>query len=480
MRLNTLLKRLYILTLVIAFSVSCSTVPSDPITDGELKEGDVEFWLTTADKSSLLQRKNDLTFEDAATGRPIIEIDTTQKFQTMDGFGYALTGGSAFHINQNLTPEKRSALLKELFRTDENNIGISYLRLSIGASDLDAKVFSYNDLPAGQTDPNLTNFTLAEDKKNVIPVMKEILAINPDIKIMGSPWSPPVWMKDNKLARGGKLLPEFYGTYANYFVKYIQGMAAEGITIDAVTPQNEPEHPGNTPSLAMTAPEQLDFVKNHLGPAFEKAGIKTKIVIYDHNCDHPEYPISILNDPDAKKYIDGSAFHMYLGQVTAMSTVHDAHPDKNIYFTEQWTSGQGKFDEDLRWHVRELMIGAPRNWAKVVLEWNLAADAKFEPHTNEGGCTLCQGALTIQNGNVTRNVSYYIIGHGSKFVTRGSVRVGSNVTEGLHSVAYQRPDGKKVLIVVNDNDAKKDFAIKFKNRIANAGLAAGAVATYVW
>jgi glucosylceramidase len=480
MRLNILLKRLYILALVITFSVSCSTVPSDPITDGERKEGDVEFWLTTADKSSLLQRKNDLTFDDAATGRPILEIDTTQKFQTMDGFGYALTGGSAFHINQNLSAEQRSALLKELFRTDENNIGISYLRVSIGASDLDAKVFSYNDLPAGQTDPNLTNFTLAEDKKNVIPVLKEILAINPDIKIMGSPWSPPVWMKDNKLAQGGKLLPEFYSTYANYFVKYIQGMAAEGITIDAVTPQNEPEHPGNTPSLAMTAPEQLDFVKNHLGPAFEKAGIKTKIVIYDHNCDHPQYPISILNDPDAKKYIDGSAFHMYLGEVTAMSTVHDAHPDKNIYFTEQWTSGQGKFDEDLRWHVRELMIGAPRNWAKVVLEWNLAADAKFDPHTDNGGCTLCQGALTIQNGTITRNVSYYIIGHGSKFVTPGSVRVGSNITEGLHSVAYQRPDGKKVLIVVNDNDSKKDFAIKFKNKIANAGLAAGAVATYVW
>jgi glucosylceramidase len=463
---------------VFVLLISCATVENDP-TNEEQAVGDIEFWLTTADKSSLLKRKTDLVFSDVSGETAVITIDTTQTFQTMDGFGYALTGGSAYHINR-LPAAQRSELLKELFQRDENSIGISYLRVSIGASDLDAKVFSYNDLPAGQTDPQLTNFTLAEDKTNLIPVLKEILAISPDIKIMGSPWSPPVWMKDNKLPKGGKLLPEYYGVYAKYFVKYIQEMAKEGIRIDAVTPQNEPEHPGNTPSLAMTAPEQAEFVKNHLGPAFEQAGIDTKIVIYDHNCDHPQYPISILNDPDAKKYIDGSAFHMYLGEITALSTVHDAHPDKNIYFTEQWTSGKGEFAGDLRWHVRELMIGAPRNWSKVVLEWNLAADSKFEPHTDDGGCTLCQGALTIDNTTIARNVSYYIIAHASKFVPPGSVRVSSNIVDGIHNVAYRTPQGKKVLVVVNDNDVKKDFAIKFKDKFAKAGLAAGTVATYVW
>ena len=463
---------------VVFLLTSCATVENEPANE-EQAEGDIQFWLTTADKSSLLKRKTDLVFSDLSGETSVITIDTTQTFQTMDGFGYALTGGSAYHINR-LPAAQRSELLKELFQRDENSIGISYLRVSIGASDLDAKVFSYNDLPAGQTDPQLTKFTLAEDKINLIPVLKEILAISPDIKIMGSPWSPPVWMKDNKLPKGGKLLPEYYGVYAKYFVKYIQEMAKEGIRIDAVTPQNEPEHPGNTPSLAMTAPEQAEFVKNHLGPAFEQAGIDTKIVIYDHNCDHPQYPISILNDPDAKKYIDGSAFHMYLGEITALSTVHDAHPDKNIYFTEQWTSGNGEFAGDLRWHVRELMIGAPRNWSKVVLEWNLAADSKFEPHTDDGGCTLCQGALTIDNTTIARNVSYYIIAHASKFVPPGSVRVSSNIVDGIHNVAYRTPEGKKVLVVVNDNDVKKDFAIKFNDKIARAGLAAGAVATYVW
>jgi glucosylceramidase len=441
-------------------------------------QADIEVWLTTADKSFLLKKQSGIDFEGESGVPTVIEVDTSKVFQTMDGFGYSLTGGSAYHINM-LSAAQRTDLLKELFERDENSLGVNYLRVSIGASDLDAKVFSYNDLPAGQTDPLLMNFSIEEDKKNLIPVLKEILAISPKIKIMGSPWSPPVWMKDNKLPKGGKLLPEFYGVYANYFVKYIEAMAKEGITIDAITPQNEPEHPGNTPSLAMTAAEQAEFVKNHLGSAFEKAGIETKIVIYDHNCDHPNYPISILNNPDAKKYIDGSAFHMYLGEVTAMSTVHNAHPDKNIYFTEQWTSGNGDFGGDLRWHVRELIVGAPRNWSKVVLEWNLAADSKFEPHTNDGGCTLCQGALTIDNG-ITRNVSYYIIGHASKFVPAGSVRVASNIVDGLHNVAYRTPEGMKVLIVVNDNSAKKDFAMRFKGKDAKATLDAGAVATYVW
>jgi glucosylceramidase len=478
--MTALNKRRWQLWLIVFTSTVLMRCAGNRTTDDRPSQGlaDIEVWLTTADKSFLLKKQSGIYFEGESGLPTVIEVDTSRVFQTMDGFGYSLTGGSAYHINR-LPAAQRTDLLKELFERDENSLGVNYLRVSIGASGLDAKVFSYNDLPAGQTDPQLLKFSIAEDKKNLIPVLKEILAISPNIKIMGSPWSPPVWMKDNNLPKGGKLLPEFYGVYSNYFVKYIEAMAKEGITISAITPQNEPEHPGNTPSLAMTAAEQAEFVKNHLGPAFEKAGIETKIVIYDHNCDHPNYPISVLNDPDAKKYIDGSAFHMYLGEVTAMSTVHNAHPDKNIYFTEQWTSGNGDFGGDLRWHVRELIVGAPRNWSKVVLEWNLAADSKFEPHTNDGGCTLCQGALTIDNG-ITRNVSYYIIGHASKFVPAGSVRVASNIVDGLHNVAYRTPEGKKVLIVVNDNSAKKDFAIRFKGNHAKATLDAGAVATYVW
>ncbi|HEY0651695.1 MAG TPA: glycoside hydrolase family 30 beta sandwich domain-containing protein [Chryseosolibacter sp.] len=459
---------------------ACSTVETG--TNSEQTSGTIEAYVTTGDKTSLFQKSaTPLSFtEPGESSVPVLQIDSTQQYQSIDGFGYALTGGSADLINQKLTESQKNDLLKELFSTDGNSIGISYLRVSIGASDLDDHVFTYNDLPAGQTDPELKNFTLKEDQENLIPILKRILAINPNIKIMGSPWTAPVWMKTNNLPKGGSLKPEFYPAYAQYFVKYIQGMAAEGIAIDAITVQNEPENPNNTPSLVMTADQQRDFVKGHLGPAFEKAHIKTKIVLFDHNCDHPEYPITIMNDAEAKKYVDGSAFHLYLGQIDAMSKVHDAHPDKNLYFTEQWTWSKGEFAGDLRWHVKNLIVGATRNWSRNVLEWNLAADQNFDPHTDDGGCSECMGALTIGN-TVTRNVSYYIIAHASKFVRPGSVRIGSTIVDGLHNVAFLTPDGKKVLIVVNDNDAQKTFSFNYKGKVCTpTTLQGGGVATYVW
>jgi glucosylceramidase len=440
--------------------------------------GAVEFWLTKGDKSALLEQTQGVAFGTDNKAQHVIEVDTTQQFQLIDGFGFSLTGGSAYLINQKLTSDVRENLLRELFLHNEG-IGVSYLRISIGASDLDDHVFSYNDLPQGKTDRTLSNFSLAEDQKNLIPVLKQIVALNPDIRIMGSPWSAPPWMKDNKRFKGGSLLKENYGAFADYFVKYIQGMEKEGIRIDAITLQNEPENPKNNPSMLMTSAEQAEFVKDHLGPAFGKAGIKTKIVVFDHNCDHPNYPIEILNDPAAKKYIDGSAFHLYLGDIDALSEVQKAHPDKNIYFTEQWTSPEGTFEGDLRWHTRNLVVGATRNWSRNVLEWNLAADPQFNPHTDQGGCTMCLGALTIGD-SVSRNVSYYIIAHASKFVRPGSVRVASNIVGDLHNVAFVTPEGKKVLIVVNDSDASKDFSIRYADRFAPVSLAAGSVGTFVW
>jgi glucosylceramidase len=435
-------------------------------------------FITTGDKQKLLTPDSIEFVKAIADSFPVITIDTSKSFQSIDGFGYALTGGSAYLINQKLSAEQRKELLEELF-TDKG-IRINYLRVSVGSSDLDDEPFTLNDLPKGKTDKELKNFSLAEDQKNLIPVLKEIIKLNPDIKIMGSPWSAPAWMKDNNSLRGGSLKPEYYQVFADYFVKYIKGYEAEGITIDAITLQNEPENPNNNPSMVMTADQQATFVKNNLGPAFEKAGIKTKIVVFDHNCDHPEYPITVLNDPEAKKYIDGSAFHLYLGEITALSKVHDAHPDKNLYFTEQWTSPEGTFGGDLNWHVKNLIIGATRNWSRNVLEWNLAADPQFNPHTDEGGCTMCLGALTIDSTTVTRNVSYYIIAHASKFVPDGSTRIDSSVPEGLPNVAFQTPAGKKVIIVLNDSNTNKKFNIQLNKQNAVAQLQAGAVATYIF
>lgn len=437
----------------------------------------VGFWMTTDNQLTLLKKQNvALNWGTLTNNYSTISVDTTQTYQTIDGFGFALTGGSADVIN-GMSSSAKADLLRELFSTDSAAIGISYLRVSIGASDLSASVFSYDDMPAGQTDPELQNFSLGIDTVNLIPVLKQILAISPSIKILGSPWSPPTWMKTNKTSIGGSLMPEYYASYANYFVKYIQAMREKGITIDAITIQNEPLYGGNNPSMLMSAAEQASFIKI-LGPIFQTAGITTKIIVYDHNCDRPDYPIDVLRDATARQYIDGSGFHLYGGDISALSSVHYAYADKNIYFTEQYTSSTSDFAGDLKWHLKNVVIGSIRNWSKNAIEWNLANNPSFEPHTN-GGCTTCKGAVTI-GVNVTRNVGYYIIAHASKFVRPGSVRVESNIAGSLQNVAFVTPEGRKVLIVENDGSSLQKFNVRFQDKWITTSLDAGAVGTYVW
>ena len=438
---------------------------------------DIGYWITNPDRTSLLQQQTAvLGFGTAANSYYNIAVDSTVSYQSVDGFGYTLTGGSAQLINSMGTSEK-NALLNDLFSS--SGIGVSYIRVSIGASDLSPSVFTYDDMPAGQTDPTLANFSLGADLTHMVPILQQIIAINPNIKILGSPWTPPSWMKTNENPIGGSLKTEHYAAYAQYFVKYIQAMKALGITIDAITVQNEPEHGGNNPSMLMNAAEQANFIKNNLGPAFQAAALATKIIVWDHNCDHYNYPINVLNDAAAKPFINGSAFHLYAGDISALTTVHDAHPDKNVYFTEQWTSSTGEFGGDLKWHLKNVIIGSMRNWSKNALEWNLANDPSFGPHTT-GGCDQCKGALTINGSSVEKNVSYYIIAHASKFVPAGAVRISSTVGSNLPNVAFKRADGKKVLIVLNESATAQTFNIKYKERWATTQLKAGAVGTYVW
>ncbi len=409
----------------------------------------------------------------------MIDVEPDRTYQTIDGFGFTLTGGSATLINS-LKEPARTALLNELFSPDGDGIGLSYLRISIGASDLSQAAFTYDDLPDGGSDPGLEHFTLDREKADLIPVLKRIMAINPGIRILGSPWSAPAWMKTNNSLIGGSLKPEYYPVYAQYFVRYIREMKAEGISIDAITIQNEPLHPGNNPSMYMEAAEQGAFIRNHLGPSFQQAGIKTKIILYDHNLDKPEYPISILNDPETRKFVDGSAFHLYAGEISTLSRVHEAHPDKHVYFTEQWIGGPGNFAEDFKWHVSTLVIGATRNWSRNVLEWNLAADPAYRPHTDQGGCTSCLGALTIAGQEIKRNTAYYVIGHASKFVRPGSVRIASTDIADLPNVAFRTPEGKIVLVAINTGGAKRDFRVRTEDRVFSASLEAGCAGTFMW
>jgi len=452
-----------------------SAGPGDPPA-----KNSVSCWLTTPDKTALFAKQplNLLFKKETKNSYPVIDIDEKQRFQEIDGFGYALTGGSATLIHS-LPAATQDALLKELFLADNTHIGVSYLRISIGASDLSDTTFTYDEMPAGQTDEQLQHFSIAPEYKDLIPVLKKIIALNPAIKILGSPWTAPTWMKSNNSFKGGSLKPEYYNAYAQYLVKYVQAMQQEGIVIDAITPQNEPLHGGNVPSMVMQPAEQAAFIGQHLGPFFRSAGIKTKIIIYDHNADRPDYPITVLNDAGARPYVDGSAFHLYGGPITALSEVHNAYPDKHVYFTEQWVGGPGKFPSELQWHVSTLIIGATRNWSRNVLEWNLASDPAYKPHTI-GGCTTCLGALTIGGDSVTRNVAYYIIAHASKFVRPGSVRIASTVTAELNNVAFKTPDGKKVLIVVNNGKEPQTFNIRYNGKMLTSSLGKGAVATYVW
>ncbi|MDB5031844.1 MAG: glucosylceramidase [Mucilaginibacter sp.] len=440
-----------------------------------------DIWLTNADRSALFQQQQPIAFSNKAdVANPTIQVDEKETFQPIDGFGFALTGGSAMHMIR-MSAESRAKLIKDVFSTEGNSIGVSYLRLTIGASDLNDHVFSYDDLAPGETDMELKRFNLGPDKNDVIPVMKEILKIDPKIKILGSPWSAPVWMKDNGDTRGGSLKPEYFDVYARYLIKYLLAMKAEGINLDAITIQNEPLHPGNNPSMLMLADDEGRFIKV-FGPKLKAAGLKTKIIAYDHNADRPDYPLAILNDPEAAKYVDGSAFHLYGGKITALTDVHNAHPEKNLYFTEQMVVERGKNNPKLNVAnpVSRLFIGATRNWCRNVLEWNLAADPQNKPFTDRGGCPMCQGAVTIDSNRFTRNVAYYAMAHASKFVRPGSVRIGSNDLELLPNVAFKRPDGKKVLIVVNNGTTAQTFNIQNKGKTIVASLNSGAVGTYIW
>jgi len=473
------MKERIILFAVLLTCFSCIRADDPDTNQAAAETFKVDAWITSPRKDVLFQQYS-LTVDLLSTSNanPVIGVDTTQTYQSIDGFGNCLTGGSAILLNK-MAQAERTKLLQELFSTDKSGIGISYLRISIGASDLSDRVYSYDDLQEGETDPEMLKFSLDAEKTDLIPILKEILAINPSIKIMGSPWSAPLWMKTNNASIGGSLKSEYFESYAKYFVKYIQGMKAEGIDIDAITIQNEPLYAGNNPSMFMSSDDQALFIKQNLGPAFALAGLSTKIIVYDHNADQTSYPLSILRDADAARYVDGSAFHLYGGPITALSAVHNEFPEKNLYFTEQWVGAPGNLENDLKWHVENLIIGATRNWCRVVLEWNLASDPDCNPHT-EGGCSQCLGTVTLNGNTVTRNPAYYILAHAAKFVRPGSVRIDSNMSAYLPNVAFMTPEGTKVLIVLNTSEAVKDFNIKFNGKLIPMTLDSGATGTFIW
>jgi glucosylceramidase len=488
-------------------SIAFLAVASGAVAAQANSANQIEGWVTNPDRSSLFQKLPEpLVFGAGNNARGgVIVIDPAQQMQSLDGFGFALTGGSA-ELLVKMSPGARSKILKQIFARDGSDLGVSYLRISIGSSDLNSFVFSYDDLSPGETDHELKKFDLKQDRKDIIPVLKEILLISPDIKILGSPWSAPAWMKTNNNVRGGALKEECYPAYALYLAKYVMEMKKEGITIDAITIQNEPLNSKNTPSMQWMLNQQLVFLRDHLHPAFTRAGLKTKVLLFDHNTDRPDYPLALLSDPVISRFADGSAFHNYGGDMSAMSKVHMARPDKNVYFTEQMiTERPGSPTINIAASIKRMMIDTTRNWSRNVILWNLAADPQNGPHTDNGGCSMCQGAITIDKDAVSLNLAYYTIAHASKFVRPGSVRIGSTSRGGqvvvltedeerpglkriaviedaqvLPNVAFRTPEGKIVLIVANDTASVSSFGVQYEGQLANIRLNPGAVGTYVW
>ncbi len=431
-------------------------------------DGDVRVIVTSGDRSRLLAEMDGLQFGETYSTTSTITVNSSETYQEIDGFGFTLTEGSA-EVIMSLTSEKQEELLQDLFNP-ETGIGVSVIRLGIGATDLSSYVYSYND---NDGDTDMSEFSLeGPDTQYTIPVLLKALAINPDIKVMATPWSAPEWMKfDNNYLNN-----DYYSAYALYFVKYLQAMQAYGIDIWAVTPQNEPLNTTNNPSMGMTQEDQYTFVNNYLGPQLESAGFgDVKIICYDHNCDNTEFPIYVSQS----SYVDGSAFHLYDGDISAMTTVYDA-TGKDVYFTEQYTASTGDFQGDFSWHLRNVLIGAPNNYSKTVLEWNLANNSSMGPHT-EGGCDTCLGAITVENStSYTKNVAYYIIAQASKFVKPGAVRLGCSSTS-LPATAFKNTDGSYVVICHNENtDYTHTTTITIDGQSFSYEIPAGSAATFVW
>jgi glucosylceramidase len=442
-----------------------------------------QAWITTGNQSRLLSQEPDLRILSTADASPVvIDVDEGTSYQEMIGFGAAMTDASAYLINNKLGSQ-RGAIMQELFGRNPG-IGLSFMRVPMGASDFSSTHYSYDDMPAGQSDSTLAHFSIDPDRADKLPALKQALAINPQLKLVASPWSPPGWMKTTGSLIQGTLLPQSYDSFADYFRKFIQAYSAEGVPIFAVTMQNEPAfEPTNYPGMRLDPPARAEVIGKHVGPLFASAGISALILDWDHNWDLPNQPLSVLADNAARSYVSGVAWHCYAGDVGVQETVHAAYPTKDAYFTEcsggAWAP---VFADNLKWWVGNLIIGSTRGWAKGVAFWNLALDENGGPHL--GGCGNCRGVITINsaNGFVTRNVEYYALAHASQFVRPGAHRIASSTNVGgLQSVAFKNADdGSKVLIVLNTAATEVPFAIHTGGKSILYAIPAGAVVTFRW
>ncbi len=443
----------------------------------------VNLWLSTADRRLKLVQQPDIALSARGSLPVDVTIDVHTKYQTMVGFGAAMTDSSAWLLQNNLNERQRSALLQELYGPPPS-LNLNMMRLTIGASDFSLEPYTLDDVPFGQVDPQLLHFNVTSNLRDVIPTVREVLAIDPELRIIASPWSAPAWMKTSENLIGGELLEQYESTYADYLVKYLDAYRGYGIPIFALTLQNEPGFiPITYPGMEMPAATRARIVAQYLGPKLANRRPKTRLLEWDHNWSHPEQPLDVLASPDAARYVDGVAWHCYEGSPYAEGRIHRVYAQKDAYITEcsggDWASS---INGELLWFSRDLLIAGIRQWARGVVYWNLALDENHGPHF--GGCAACKGVITIDShtGAVSRNDEYYALAHFSKFVLPDAVRVGSTATDkGIDNVAFQNAsDGSIVLVMVNSNaDARHVSVAEGKTRF-DYTMPPKSVATFVW
>jgi len=464
-------------------------------------------WVTTPDGALRLSDAGAVAFHRGGSANVTISVDPSRTYQRMDGFGASITDSSAAVLST-LDRGSRDRVMAALF-SPRSGDGLSLLRQPMGASDfVSGDFYTYDDLPPGQTDYPMARFSIAPDRAQILPLLRQALALNPALKVIATPWSPPAWMKTNQSLIGGRLIddPAIYAAYARYFVRFVQAYAAAGVPIYAVTPQNEPQNrnPSGYPGMDLPLAQEIKLIEA-LGPALRAARLPTRILGYDHNwSEHPndvastppgedpqtEYPTDLLRSP-AARWVAGIAYHCYSGEPSRQTELHAKFPGTGIWFTE-CSGSHGPtdppaqvFSDTLKWHARNLVLGVTRNWGQTVVNWNLALDPAGGPHN--GGCGTCSGVVTVGPGQtVTANAEYYTLGHLSRFVRPGAVRIASTSfgTTGwngqIMDAAFRNPDGSTALVVHNENDDPRTFAVAVGGWSFDYTLPGGALATFTW
>jgi glucosylceramidase len=463
-------------------------------------------WITTADGTDKLTDLGTVDFSTAPTTAPTVVVDPTLTYQTMQGFGGSITDSSAT-VLYTLPVAQRAQVMASLFSPTTGD-GLDYLRQPIGGSDMVATApYTYDDLPAGQSDLSMAHFSVAHDQAEILPLLREAERLNPHLQIIATPWSPPAWMKTSGSLIGGRLIatPQMYQAYALYLLKFIEAYRANGVAVNAITIQNEPQNRTSATYPGTDMPSwQEDAVIEDLGPMLQAAHLHTEIIGYDHNwsedptnitgtppdetMDVNDYPQQVMQSP-AAKYVSGIAFHCYYGDASAMTAFHDQFPNTQIMETEcsgsESSDPADTFSDTLKWHARNLEIGSTRNWSGTVINWNIALNQGNGPHV--GGCGACMGVVTVGPGDaVTNDAEYYALGQLSRFVQPGAVRIASTSfgTTGWNGevmdTAFVNPDGSTVLAATNENDSPQAVAVQEGDQRFTYTLPGDSMATFVW